>query len=52
MLTAVINIMLETDDTNDAPTCIRLEYKIVLEIDEHAVSMSMSEYISVKCAAQ
>lgn len=52
MLTAVINRMLEIDETSDAPTCIKLEYKIVLDSDEQAVSMSASVYISAKFAAQ
>jgi len=42
MLTAVINKRFEIDETNEAPTCIRLENRIVFEIDEQAVSMSVS----------
>lgn len=42
MLTAVIKMILEIDETNEAPTCMRLEYKIVLEIAEQADSISTS----------
>lgn len=42
MVTAVINKMFEMDETREAPTCIRLEYRMVLESDEQAVSISAS----------
>ena len=34
--------MFDIEETNEAPTCIKLEYNIVLEIAEHAVYISTS----------
>ena len=38
--TIMINKKFDTDDTKEAPTCIRFAYKIVYEIDPHAVYIS------------